>query len=150
MRNEPVSLWGLTHHRGGKMKSKINALVLLAVGLVVFSASSSAKGISSTQQQFRGPIFNDGPGTTCFPHSGCGSGNIAPKVDAEFHARVLLADGPGPMCPPTSGCGNGNIVLRIDTESRTRVLLADGPGPMCPPHSGCGYAYDASTKNSVI
>jgi hypothetical protein len=152
------------------MKSKINTLVLLAVGLVAFSASSSSKGISSTHQQFQGPVFKDGPWPMCFPHngcgfrdsmvlvtdgtmcppnSGCGSANIVPRVDTEFHARVLLADGPGPMCPPTSGCGNGNIVLRVDTESRAQVLLADGPGPMCPPHSGCGYAHDARIKNSA-
>ena len=116
------------------MKSKINAIVLLAVGLMAFSASSSPKRISLTQQQVRSVIFKDGPGPMCFPHSDCGF----------INSNTLFTDGTGPMCFPRTGCGyrDGNIESKGVADLPAQVLLADGTGPMCFPSTGCGYVSD--------
>lgn len=117
------------------MRSRINAVVMLAASLIVFIAVGSAKSVQTSGHQSPATVLVDGGGPMCFPDSGCGVTN-----QTGFRPS-LLADGPGPMCFPDTGCG-----YRLSVQTGTGkeyssavVLLADGPGPMCFPSTGCGY-----------
>jgi hypothetical protein len=130
------------------MKNKINTLILLAVGIVPFGVSRSAKGVPLTYQQFRSVILKDGPGPMCPPHTGCGYRSDVVANQPGLSRRILLTDGTGPMCPPTSGCGNGSVTTSKDIQVRIEVLLADGTGPMCPPRTGCGQNHNVTSARN--
>jgi hypothetical protein len=95
----------LKHHLGGKMKTKVNALIMLAVIFVAFTVVSSVKSHENAPQ-YSTAVLTDGGGPMCFPHTGCGYKNGVVPEGSRFSAEVLLAGGPGPMCPPDSGCGH--------------------------------------------
>lgn len=120
------------------MRSRINAVVILAASFIVSITLGSAKSVQTSGHQSPTTVLTDGTGPMCFPDSGCGA--IA-KTDLR---GILLAAGPGPMCFPDTGCG---YRFSVQTGAGKEyfpaaVLLADGPGPMCFPGVGCGYRND--------
>jgi hypothetical protein len=126
---------------GGKMRSRINAVVILAVALVAFTAESSAKGVQTSRHQLPTAGLTDGGGPMCIRDTGCGY-KYAVFVSREHLPAVLLSDGPGPMCFPSTGCGYKDGGSGSGTDFPAEILLADGPGPMCFPSTGCGYRND--------
>lgn len=114
------------------MRSRINAVVILAAAFIAFTAVSSAKGVQTSRHQLPTTVLTDGTGPMCPPTSGCG---VADKTGIR---ASLLAAGPGPMCFPDIGCGYKEGVTANEPSKPAPLLLADGTGPMCFPHSGCG------------
>jgi hypothetical protein len=129
------------------MRSRINAVVILAVALVAFTAVSSAKGVQSSRHQLPTAGLTDGGGPMCIPDTGCGY-KYAVFVSREHLPAVLLSDGPGPMCFPSTGCGYKDGGSGSGTDFPAKILLADGPGPMCFPSTGCGYRNDEANMLS--
>jgi hypothetical protein len=129
----------LTHHLGGKMKSKIDTLIAVAVIFVAFSVSSSAKGVQTISQRFPILVQGDRLGPMCFPSAGCAYKNSLAVIQMHRVPVVLLTDGGGPMCIPHTVCGYKIGVVPEGSRFPAAVLLTDGPGPMCFPSTGCGY-----------
>lgn len=102
------------------MKSKVSAVIVLAVIFVAFTLMSGGKSAQENVPQCRG----------------LARGKHAP-------ATILLADGTGPMCFPSTGCGYRDLGLGSEERIPPTTLLADGSGPMCFPSTGCGYKNDA-------
>jgi hypothetical protein len=131
------------------MRSRINAVVILAAAFIAFTGVSSAKGFQSNRHQLPTAVLTAGPGPMCFPDSGCGYTNDAVGEGTHFSAAVLLTDGGGPMCPIDSGCGPKYSVF-TGREHLPAVLLAAGSGPMCPPDSGCEPKYSVFTSREHL
>jgi len=114
------------------MRSRINAVVILAVALVALTAVSSAKGVQTSRHQLPTAGLMDGPGPMCIADRPCG------LVDKTGVRAILLTDGGGPMCFPGIGCGYRDRTLPNANFFPADILLADGGGPMCFPGIGCG------------
>jgi hypothetical protein len=131
---------------GGKMRSRINAVVILAVALVALTAVSSAKGVQRNRHQLPTAGLMDGPGPMCISDRPCG------LVDKTGVRPILLTDGGGPMCFPGIGCGYIDRTLPNANFFPADILLADGGGPMCFPGIGCGrnvgLVYGSSVSKS--
>jgi hypothetical protein len=126
---------------GGKMRSRINAVVMLAASFIVFIAVGSAKSVQTSGHQFPTAVLMDDPGPMCPPDSGCGPKYGVP-ASREHLPAVWLAAGPGPMCIPDAPCVYNFGILASRARFRPGVLMADGTGPMCIPHTACGYNHD--------
>jgi hypothetical protein len=118
------------------MRSRINAVVILAVALVALTAVSSAKGVQTSRHQLPTAGLMDGPGPMCPPTTGCGNENATAAKATQVRREILLVDGPGPMCPPHTGCGHNQSVTAVRTL--TAVLSTDGGGSMRFPSTGAG------------
>jgi hypothetical protein len=133
----------------GKMRSRINAVVIFAAAFIAFTAVSSAKGVQTSRHHLPTTVLTASPGPMCFQDSGCGyTGGVSAR-GANFPENILLADSPGPMCFPHSGCGYKDDVSASGRRFPARVLLADSPGPMCFPSTGCGYKTVVSAIETV-
>ena len=124
------------------MRSRINAVVMLAASFIVFATVSSANGVQTSGRQFPTAVLMDGPGPMCFPSTGCGYRDGVSASGTDFPAEILLAAGPGPMCIPDAPCVYDFGILASRARFRPGVLVADGTGPMCIPHTACGYKHD--------
>jgi hypothetical protein len=132
------------------MKSKVSAVIVLAVIFVALSVMSSVKFIHENAPRYSTVLLTDGGEQMCIPLTACGYKFAVVPDGSRFSATVLLkdggarttkllVDGPGPMCPPTAGCGSADLGLAREEHIPPIILLADGTGPMCPPRTGCGY-----------
>jgi hypothetical protein len=128
------------------MRSRINAVVILAAAFIAFTAVSSAKGVQTSRHQLPTAVLTAGPGPLCSPDSGCGPRYGVSASRKHFPAHVLLTDGTGPLCPPDSGCGPRYGVSASREHFPAHVLLTDGTGPLCPPDSGCRPRYGVSAR----
>jgi hypothetical protein len=90
------------------MRSRINAVVILAASFIVLIAVGSAKSVQTSRHQLPTSVLTDGGGPMCFPGIGCGYRDGVSASGRDFPAEILLADGPGPMCFPSTGCGYRN------------------------------------------
>jgi hypothetical protein len=131
------------------MKSKVNALIVLAVIFVTFSVLSSVKAAQKSVQRYSTAVLKDGGGPLCIPHTPCGYSDRGLAREKHAPATILLADGTGPMCPPRTGCGYRDLGLGSEERISPTILLADGTGPMCPPTTGCGYKKRTLLSNRV-
>jgi hypothetical protein len=118
------------------MRSRINAVVMLAASFIVFATVSSANGVQTSGRQFPTAVLMDGPGPMCIPDAPCvyDSGILASR--ARFRPGVLMADGTGPMCIPHTACGYKHDVVK-GRDLPAAILLTDGTGPMCIPGTAC-------------
>jgi hypothetical protein len=140
-----------------EMKSKVSAVIVLAVIFVALSVMSSVKFIHENAPRYSTVLLTDGGEQMCIPLTACGYKFAVVPDGSRFSATVLLkdggarttkllVDGPGPMCPPTAGCGSADLGLAREEHIPPIILLADGTGPMCPPTTGCGL----QKKDSVV
>jgi hypothetical protein len=120
------------------MRSRINAVLMLAASCIVFIAVGSAKSVQTSGHQSPALVLTDGGGPMCIPDSGCG---VVGKTDVQ---PILQAAGPGPMCIPDAGCGYREGVT-ANESSNPDPQLADGTGPMCFPDIGCGHRLSVQT-----
>jgi hypothetical protein len=87
---------------------RINAVLMLAAGFIVFIAVGSAISVQTSGHQSPTAVLTDGGGRMCIPSVGCGYKDGVSTRATDFRAEILLADGPGPMCFPSTGCGYRN------------------------------------------
>ena len=132
------------------MRSRINAVVMLAAAFIAFTAVSSAKGVQTSRHQLPTAVLMDGPGPMCPPTSGCGNENATAAKDTQVRGEILLVDGGGPMCFPSTGCGYRGLDFLSEQSFQPAVLLADGGGPMCFPSTGCGRVGEVPVKRLSV
>jgi hypothetical protein len=124
------------------MRSRMNAVLMLAASFTLFIAGGSAKSVQTSGYQSPTAVLTDGTGLMCIPDSPCG------RADKTSFRSSLLAAGPGPMCIPDAPCVYDFGVLASRARFRPGVLMAAGPGPMCIPGAPCAY-NSAVLANSI-
>jgi hypothetical protein len=121
------------------MRSRMNAVLMLAASFTLFIAGGSAKSVQTSDHQFPTAVVTDGTGPMCPPTSGCGPKYAVFASRERLTAAILPAAGPGPMCIPDTPCVYNFGVLAGRARFRAGVLMAAGPGPMCIPGAPCVY-----------
>ena len=53
------------------MRSRINAVVILAAAFIAFTAMSNAKGVQTSRDQLPTAVLAAGPGPMCIPDTPC-------------------------------------------------------------------------------
>ena len=118
------------------MRSRINAVLMLAAGYIVFIAVGSAISVQTSGHQLPTVVLTDGGGPMCIPDAACVYDFGVLGSRARFRPGVLMADGTGPMCIPHTACGYKHDMVK-GQDIPAAILLTDGTGPMCIPGTAC-------------
>jgi hypothetical protein len=104
------------------MRSRMNAVLMLAASFTLFIAGGSAKSVQTSGYQSPTAVLTDGTGPMCIPDAPCvyDFGVLASR--ARFRPGVLMAAGPGPMCIPGAPCAYNSAVLANSIAFSTRSL----------------------------